>query len=280
MTHIPNQDQAEAWSHGSGLQWVANDADMEHVLGAITPRILAHAALQPGEHIIDIGCGSGAVTQAAANAAPGGHAFGVDISSTLLELARKMRTGAVSFENADAQTYGFPRGMADAVISRFGVMFFEDPVAAFGNIRTGLRSGGRLAMACWAPAPLNPWFTVIGAAVAARMGPTDPPPPHSPGPFGLADSGYTLDVLRQAGFANCAVTTEDLTFTHPRGAAGAADTIAKVGPTVNMVNERGGGPTDMAAIRDQVESVFQGYMQNGKLAVPARIHFYTAQNPG
>ena len=277
---MTNADQATAWNEGSGLNWVALDTELEHVHGAVTPALLAHAQPRPGERIIDIGCGSGAVTQAAADAAPGGHALGVDISAPLLDLARQKRSGAVSFALGDAQTHPFEPGAADLVVSRFGVMFFDDPVAAFSNIRAALRPGGRIALACWAPLSENPWFAIPGKATAARMGPVEPPPPHAPGPGGLSDTAHALGILDQAGFTGSAVSTEALTFTHPAGASGAAATMMGVGPAARIIKERGGTQADFDAILAAVEAGYAAHARGGTLALPARVHIYTAQNPG
>lgn len=172
----------------------------------------AAADVQPGDRVLDIGCGAGQTTrqaaqatQAAAAGADGGFALGVDVSAAMLERARQRSrdegVGNVRFEEADATTHPFPPAGFDRCISRFGTMFFADPIAAFTNIGRALRPGGRLALLVWQPQAHNEWAATINEAL--RVGP--PPPPSDPavvepGAFSLGDPAVTRDILHAAGF--------------------------------------------------------------------------------
>ena len=158
------------------------------------------SAVRPGEHVLDIGCGSGLTTRRAASAARPGTALGVDISAAAIERARDLAGDGVRFECGDAQVHRFERHRFDVAISRFGTMFFGDPVAAFGNIGAALRPGGRLVMLVWRAADLNEWDVLIRRALGA---------PGGSDAFALADPAVVDRILRAAGF-------EDVTFTDVR----------------------------------------------------------------
>ncbi|MBI5504213.1 MAG: class I SAM-dependent methyltransferase [Deltaproteobacteria bacterium] len=157
-----------------------------------------------GDAVLDVGCGCGASTLAlAARVGERGRTVGLDISAPMLDLAceraRKEKLGNVTFECADAQVHPFAADF-DVVFSRFGVMFFDDPVAAFANMRSALRDGGRLAFVCWQPIQKNPWMSVPVMAALRHMTIPLPASPHAPGPFALGDGERTRGILAQAGF--------------------------------------------------------------------------------
>jgi SAM-dependent methyltransferase len=208
MTNIANTDQYAAWNGDSGQRW-AEDADRrDRVLAPIADALLDAARLRPGEHVVDVGCGCGATTLAAARAvAPTGEAHGVDISALLLAVARERAESDgltnVRFEQADAQTHRLPAGAADVVISRFGTMFFGDADAAFAGLATALRAGGRLCMATWQPLEANDWLTIPGAALL-RYGSL--PESDGPGMFAQSDPPAIITLLRIAGLTTVDVT--------------------------------------------------------------------------
>jgi ubiquinone/menaquinone biosynthesis C-methylase UbiE len=144
------------------------------VLGRLRARLLAAAAIQDGEYVLDVGCGCGEMTILAARAAGSGHALGADFSRIQVAEARRLAAAAgvanARFEVADAQVHAFGAGVFDVVLSSFGVMFFDDPAAAFGNLRKALRRGGRLAFVCWRTRAENPVFTTGFAEAAAVLG--------------------------------------------------------------------------------------------------------------
>ena len=168
--------------------------------------------IQLHDHILDIGCGTGQTTRQAARTAKAGSAFGVDVSAPSIERARQVARTArirnVVFEQADAQTYRFPPDHFDLVISRFGTMFFDDPTAAFVNIRRALRPAGRLVMMVWQAHDLNEWIIAVNRSLEA----TEAPMADASGelnPFSLADPPTVTEILETAGFA-------DITFTDVR----------------------------------------------------------------
>jgi SAM-dependent methyltransferase len=200
---IANVDQAAAWDGDDGDDWTEHE---DHYNAGIRPhgqRLIEAAQIAPADQILDVGCGCGASTREAAKIATDGAALGVDLSSRMLARARERSRAEgltnVRFEQADAQIYPFETGAFDLAISRFGVMFFGDPVAAFSNIRRALRPGGRLAFLCWQSLNRNEGFaTLVGALAAGRDLPR--PPAGAPGQFGLADPDLVRRILTEAGF--------------------------------------------------------------------------------
>ena len=200
---IANVEMARAWDGEEGVDWTVNARRYEASGEAVWARLDLHDLIAPTDQVLDIGCGTGKSTLDAARVASSGSALGVDLSSRMLAYAgqRARREGVenVAFLQADAQVHPFEEAGAEVVISSFGAMFFNDPVAAFANIHRALTPGGRLAMFAWRPLEENEWLTVIRSALA--MGRTLPAPPlGAPGPFGLADPEAVRTILGAAGF--------------------------------------------------------------------------------
>lgn len=209
-----NDDQIAYWNAGAGETWAALQARMDAQLEPLGLAAQAALAPQAGERVLDVGCGSGQTTLALARAvAPGGTATGLDISRPMLEVARARaaaeEVAGASFIEADAQVHPFAPGSFDAAFSRFGVMFFADPPAAFANIRKGLKPGGRLAFVCWRAPDQNPFMTLPMAAAADLLPPSPPPTPGAPGPFAFADPERVRGILTDAGFQDIAIAPHD-----------------------------------------------------------------------
>jgi len=199
-----NQAQRDNWNGDSGHRWVADADRRDAVLAPVADALLTVARIQPGESILDLGCGCGATTiLAATHAGPGGTAHGIDLSEPMLAVARQRAHDAglstVSFTHADAQTHPLGGAAHDTVISRFGTMFFDDPVAAFINIGRAVRPGGRLVIATWQPLDANDWLIVPGSALL-RYGSLPEGQPGAPGMFAQADPGLLRSTLTHAGW--------------------------------------------------------------------------------
>jgi SAM-dependent methyltransferase len=218
VSDIVNVEQAAAWDGPSGDAWVAREAFQNAALAAHTDALFDRASVQATDHVLDVGCGTGDTTRRAATLATAGHALGADLSSAMLARARERATQErltnVRFERADAQAHPFADGGFDVVISRFGVMFFADPVAAFANLRRATAPGGRLALAVWQPFAGNEWVEVPRAALA--VGRDLPPIPEDvPGPFGLADPDRVRRIVGDAGWS--AVELDDVRVPYDYG---------------------------------------------------------------
>ena len=197
-----NVEQAEAWNGASGRHFIEQRERHERMRGRLTARLLAGAQIEDGENVLDIGCGCGDATILAARATRSGHALGADLSQIQVAEARRLAASAgvtnARFEVADAQVHPFQAGNFDLVLSNFGVMFFDDPAAAFGNLRKALRRGGRLAFLCWRTRDENPFFTIGFAEAAAALSLRELPGP--PAAFSLADTGLVRTLLSGARF--------------------------------------------------------------------------------
>lgn len=240
----PNAEQIRYWNESAGPRWVAHqkllDAQLAH-LGELT---MQRAAVAPGGRIVDVGCGCGTTSlELARRAGEGGAVLGVDVSAPMLEVARRRAAEAgvanVRFANADAQTHVFSEGDAGLVFSRFGVMFFADPRAAFANLRRALAPAGRLAFVCWQALKKNPWMAVPLAAAAQHVALPPPPAPDAPGPFSLADPARVEGILAGAGFAQIVLESieGELTLGGTTDLDEAAAFLIQLGPTSALLRD-------------------------------------------
>jgi SAM-dependent methyltransferase len=200
-----NEEQFRAWNGADGEDWEVFADRYELISGRFDPALFAGAGIGAGDRVLDVGCGTGVSTRTAARLAVEGHVTGVDLSARLLAEARRRSEAAglinTTFVQGDAQVHPFEPAAVDVVISRFGVMFFSDPVAAFTNIGAAVRSGGRLSVLAWQGLARNEWVhTLLEALAAGRSLPG--PLSGAPGPFGLADPDTVRRVVTAAGWAD------------------------------------------------------------------------------
>ena len=204
-----NAEQAAQWDGPAGAHRTRYAAVFDAEDRPHNERFRAATAPAVRDRVLDIGCGTGQSTRDAARAATAGSALGIDLSAQMLEHARRVSRAEglanVSFEQADAQVHRFPAGGFDVAISRFGSMFFDDPVAAFGNIGHALRPGGRLVLLVWQERERNAWSTKIREAIAGDLE-LPPPPETGPGPFSLGDPDIARGILTAARFTEVRLT--------------------------------------------------------------------------
>jgi SAM-dependent methyltransferase len=210
----PNAEQIEYWNQKAAPTWVKQNERLDAMLAPFGLAVMERARPTAGERVLDVGCGVGQSSlQLAARVGPSGSVLGVDISTPMLarasERARAEKLANLRFENADAQTFAFTPNSVDLIFSRFGVMFFVDPGAAFANLARALRPGGRLAFVCWQALAQNAWMREPVVALAKHVTMPPPPPPDAPGPFAFADAARVRGILERAGFRG--VSHEPLT---------------------------------------------------------------------
>jgi SAM-dependent methyltransferase len=210
---MTNVEQMDYWNGAGGEHWVAEQVRYDEINAEFGARVAAVLAPQPGDRVLDVGCGNGALGLAIAPlVAPVGVVLGLDISGPMIEAAAQRahaaRLSNAIFEHADAQTYRLEGAAFDAVVSRFGVMFFDDPDAAFANLGRSLRRGGRTVFTCWQDVLANEWLMVPAGAALAHVPMPDLGEAGEPGPFSLAEPDRVRSILTGAGFAD--VQVEDL----------------------------------------------------------------------
>jgi SAM-dependent methyltransferase len=219
-----NIEQLRAWDGDEGEYWADNAEYFDRTVAVHHERLLVVAAIGERDHILDIGCGAGQTTRDAARAASAGVALGVDLSSRMLDYARRRASEEhvtnVTFEQADAQIHPFEPGSYDIAISRTAAMFFGDHLAAFSNIGRALRAGGRLVLVTWQPLPSNEWIREMAGALAAGRD-LPMPSPDAPGPFSLSDPDRVCALLTSAGFTDVEIggTTGGMWFGNDAGDA-------------------------------------------------------------
>lgn len=271
-----NQAQHDAWNGDSGHRWVA-DADRRDAINApVADALLAAALLTRGEDVLDIGCGCGITTLAAARVVAPGTATGVDLSAPMLDLARHRTAGndTVTFVEADAQTHPFERGAFDVVISRFGTMFFDDPVAAFSNMAAAMRPSGRLCVATWQPLAANDWLLVPGAALL-RYGSLPDTSGAAPGMFAQSDSIVVTDVLERAGWRDVSVDAITVSLRLGGDAAEATEYLANTGIARSVLDTIPTADRD-AALAAATETLTEHEGANG-VSLDAGIHLIGAR---
>jgi SAM-dependent methyltransferase len=246
---MDNSAQIAYWNGTAGAKWVRDADRLDAMLQPFADLVLSAAKPLSGERVIDIGCGAGALSIAAAKS--GASVTGVDISEPLVRIARERaasRSASAQFEVADASEWR-PSTQADLVISRFGVMFFAEPAAAFANIRVGIKPGGRLAFACWQPLAENDWASApVAVALPFLDTPPAPPPPGAPGPFAFGDSSRIEAILTEAGWADIGLTPWQGNIELPGAdAEQTADFMLELGPLGRAIAEQQVDPQKIRA---------------------------------
>ncbi|MZD03838.1 methyltransferase domain-containing protein, partial [Streptomyces sp. SID5785] len=255
MPHMANTEQAQAWNGPEGDHW-ARHQDRWNAVNEGFDAPLADAAEIAGDcRTLDLGCGSGQTTRLAARRAPRGHALGLDLSGPMLAAARARAAAEgltnIAFVQGDAQVHPLEEGAFDAAISRYGVMFYADPVAAFSHVRRALRPGGRLAFVCPAGAGLNEWVAAVASLRAhADVGAFGRP--GLPGMFSLAEPDRIREILTAAGFTALSVRRAEAYGVWGDGAEGAAGFLLGSGPGRHLL-QQAAAPARSAARRTLTE---------------------------
>jgi len=276
-----NREQIEYWNATAGPKWVEQQEGLDAQLRPLGEILIARLGDLKGRRVLDVGCGCGEHALAVARrVGRHGAVAGVDVSEPMLARARERAALVpnVSFVAADAQTAAFSAPF-DVVTSRFGVMFFSDFAAAFTNLAAALVPGGRLGFVCWQPIEMNPWMHVPMKVVARLVEPPSPPPPGSPGPFGLDDEARIRGALGAAGFVDVAL--EDVR--EPQNVAGAKtldDAVSFLmiaGPAAAAL--KGAPPDVRARVAASMREALAPFAGPSGVVLPAASWIVTAKRP-
>ena len=279
QTTSSNIAQIEYWNTKAGETWAKFQEALDRQIQTLGLAAMDTLRPEKGEHIIDIGCGCGQTSlDLGSRVGAAGSVVGVDISKPMLEVARRRPRSApnlrVTFELLDAQSDDLGHGRFDAAFSRFGVMFFSDPVAAFTNIRESLKPSGRLAFVCWRPLSQNPWMREPLDAALPLLPPIAPFDPIAPGPFAFADAGRVQSILAAAGFGSVKVSPFDAAI----GGANLEQTLQlalNVGPLGAALCEN---PERAETVADAVRDLLSKYATLNGVLMPAAVWIVSAHS--
>ena len=273
-----NAEQAAEWDGPAGAHRTRHAAVFDAEARPHNERFRAAAAVSARDRVLDVGCGTGQTTRDAARAAVDGNALGVDLSAQMLDHARRRSREEgltnVSFLQADAQVHRFPAASFEVCISRFGTMFFADPVAAFSNIGHALRPGGRLVLMVWQARDRNEWTTAVREALAGDN-PVPPPPAEGPHPFSLADPAVAGGILAAAGFADIGFTDVHEPVFYGPDCAVALDVVRGLRSTRDLLAGLDAGETEQALRR--LRATLAAHQTGDGVVFDARTWIITAR---
>jgi SAM-dependent methyltransferase len=278
-TTSPNVDQITYWNARAGNTWASMQKRLDAQIGSIGLKALDALALREGERVIDIGCGCGTTSfEIARRVGASGRVTAIDISRPMLDVARRdaerdpIRN--VAFLEADAQTYAFEPSSFDALYSRFGVMFFTDPVAAFTNLFAALKpKSGRLAFVCWRPLKENPWMGIPVKAAMQHLPPQEAPDPLAPGPYAFADAERGRRILAEAGFGEIDARPHDQKV--ELGVLDeAVEHCTRVGPLSRLLLEY---PDAVAPVMETLRRTLGTYETDGVVRMDAAVWIVSAR---
>jgi len=280
-----NEAMRDNWAVGAE-GWVRNERIFDAIFAPFTVAVVDAADLGSARRVLDVGCGAGTLLQATTDR--GVDAVGVDISPAMVEAAQR-RAPAATVLTADAQTADLaalaPGAPFDRVVSRFGVMFFADPVAAFANIRRATAPGARLVFVCWREGETDAFQLGLRPLLALMTEPPPPPQSGTPGPMGLGDAALTTDVLARAGWSGAVVEPLDgLCDYGSDGSDGVEERLAvalsgAVGRAARAELETRLGPEGWAAALDEARDELRSHLHDGAVRVVGRTWLVTATNP-
>ena len=275
---IPNAAEIENWNEGRGKSWLMLHERLDRQLRPVGHAAMDRAGFKPGDRVLDVGCGCGETSvEIAARVAPG-RVLGVDVSTQLLDVAREAATANLQFIEADAQVHAFS-GDFDVLFSRFGVMFFDDPPAAFANLRRALKPSGRLAFCCWRAPDQNDWLS-LPLRETQHLLPAPPPgDPQAPGPFAFADGERVKSILASAGFADIAVERLDLEI----GADSLEDSVftaMRIGTLGTLLRQVDASKDLKRQVDEALRQAMSKHLTDGVVRLAASVWIVSARNPG
>tara|TARA_B100001248_G_scaffold247895_1_gene219739 strand:+ start:1036 stop:1884 length:849 start_codon:yes stop_codon:yes gene_type:complete len=276
---IVNDDQHEFWNKGIGQKWVKEDNSMNERFTILTKEFFKRAKIEKGDKVLDIGCGGG-ITSFEASKILGndGYVLGADISKILLDLAEKNYSNIknLEFKYCDVQNYEFKKNSFSKVISRFGVMFFENPIKAFKNINNAIQDGGSLHFVCWTNVMENEFFTAAANIIIKHLDRSFPEATRAPGPFAFSEKKYVKQILNAAGFENIKVEKVYSLISTNDSAEKDGNLLFNIGLAGRLLSEENLSEEELAKIKEKIIEMSQNRKVDGIITYKACLNFVSA----
>ena len=280
MTHkIVNDEQFEFWNEGIGQWWVDEDESMNERLSILTEELFLKSNIKKDDKVLDIGCGGGQTTfEVSEMVGENGYVLGADISKILLDLAKSKyaSTKNLEFKYCDVQNYKFRENSFNKVISRFGVMFFENPIEAFKNIYDSLQEGGSLNFVCWTNVMENEFFTDPTNIIIRHLNKDFPEITRSPGPLAFSEEKYINEILSNSGFKNIKVEKVYSLITTNDSPEKNGELLLNIGLGGRLLADANLSKKELSVIRDEMVEISQKRQKNGKITYKACLNYVSA----
>ena len=280
MKHkIVNDEQFEFWNEGIGRKWVEEDDSMNERLSILTKELFLRSNIKRDDKILDIGCGGGQTTfEASEMVGENGYVVGADISKILLDLAESKyaNTKNLEFKYCDVQNYEFKENSFSKVISRFGVMFFENPIEAFKNIYNSIQEGGSLNFVCWTNVMENEFFTDPTNIIIKHINKEFPEITRAPGPLAFSEEDYVKEILMSSKFKNVKIEKVYSSISTNDSAEKDGALLLKLGLGGRLLADANLSKKELSIIRDEMVEISQKRQKDGKITYKACLNYVSA----
>ena len=276
---IINHEQSEYWNKKYGHKWVDNDNSMNERLTILTKALFLKTNIEEGDKVLDIGCGGGQTSfEASQLVGESGYVLGADISNLLLDLAKSKysKIKNLDFKNCDAENFDFEKNNFNKVISRFGVMFFKNPIHAFQNINKSIRNGGSLNFVCWTNMMENEFHTAATNIILRHINKEYPKLTRDPGPFAFNDSEYINDILNHSGFKNIKVEKIYTSMSTKDTVKKDAEFLLNLGMGARLLAEENLSDVTLSNIKSEIEQMCKKRQTDGEIAYKTCLNYVSA----
>ena len=277
--NIINDEQYEYWNKGIGQKWVKEDNSLNERFAILTKEFFSRANINKNEKVLDIGCGGGITSfEASKLVGKDGYVLGADISEILLDLAKKNYSNIenLEFKYCDVQNYKFKKNIFSKVISRFGVMFFENPIVAFKNIYNSIQDGGSLHFVCWTNVLENEFFTAAANIIIKHLNKEFPQVPRAPGPFAFSEKKYVKQILNASGFKNIKVDKIYTSISTYDDSKKDGELLFNIGLAGRLLAEENLSEEELSKIKNKIIEMAQKRQIDGKINYKACLNFVSA----
>ena len=277
--NIINDEQYEYWNKGIGQKWVKEDNSLNERFAILTKEFFSRANINKNEKVLDIGCGGGITSfEASKLVGKDGYVLGADISEILLDLAKKNYSNIenLEFKYCDVQNYKFKKNIFSKVISRFGVMFFENPIVAFRNIYNSIQDGGSLHFVCWTNVLENEFFTAAANIIIKHLNKEFPQVTRAPGPFAFSEKKYVKQILNASGFKNIKVDKIYTSISTYDDSKKDGELLFNIGLAGRLLAEENLSEEELSKIKNKIIEMAQKRQIDGKINYKACLNFVSA----